>query len=317
MTTLRHYFGLMMVLCSLTGHAHGTLNVVVSLKPVHSLLASLMLDVAEPKLLLDDSQSPHSMSLKPSQIRMLNRADLIVWVGDTLEPALYRLFERRPYDAPIISLLETPGLQLLPIRDRREWTAHGHTHVHDDNQPDRDTIPVMLDNHIWLSPENAAAMVRHLTQKLIELDKAHSAVYRKNSRNLLNRLDSIDHEIRTELKPVRNTPYIVFHDAYQYFEAHYGMRTLGAVNISPEQLSGARHIHRLRQTIREGGARCLFSEPQFEPKLAHTLLEGLAVSIGELDPLGIQLPPGPDCYFSLMKELADNLLDCLSGELPK
>ncbi|MEW8001089.1 MAG: zinc ABC transporter substrate-binding protein, partial [Candidatus Thiodiazotropha endolucinida] len=128
---------------------------------------------------------------------------------------------------------------------------------------------------------------------------------------------TFDYELRSELKPVANTPYIVFHDAYQYFEAHYGMHTLGTVNISPEQLSGARHIHRLRQTIKERGARCLFTEPQFEPKLAHTLLEGLAVSIGELDPLGKQLLPGPDCYFSLMKELADNLLDCLSGELPE
>ncbi|MEW7986901.1 MAG: zinc ABC transporter substrate-binding protein, partial [Candidatus Thiodiazotropha sp.] len=160
-------------------------------------------------------------------------------------------------------------------------------------------------------------MVRHLTQKLVELDDAHSAVYRKNSRDLLNRLHTFDYELRSELKPVANTPYIVFHDAYQYFEAHYGMHTLGTVNISPEQLSGARHIHRLRQTIKERGARCLFTEPQFEPKLAHTLLEGLAVSIGELDPLGKQLLPGPDCYFSLMKELADNLLDCLSGELPE
>ncbi|MEW8026453.1 MAG: zinc ABC transporter substrate-binding protein [Candidatus Thiodiazotropha sp.] len=317
MTTLRHYFSLILVLCSLTGNAHGALNVVVSLKPAHSLLASLMLDVAEPKLLLDDSQSPHSMSLKPSQIRMLNQADLIVWVGNTLEPALSRLLERRSYEAAIISLLETPDLQLLPVRNRREWTAHGHAHDHDDNQPDRVINPVMFDNHIWLSPENAATMVRHLTQKLIELDKAHSAVYRKNSRNLLNRLDTIDNEIRTELEPVTNTPYVVFHDAYQYFEAHYGMRTLGTVNISPEQSSGARHIHRLRQTIKERGARCLFTEPQFEPKLAHTLLEGLAVSIGELDPLGKQLPPGPDCYFSLMKELADNLLDCLSGEFPE
>ncbi|MBW9267754.1 MAG: zinc ABC transporter substrate-binding protein [Candidatus Thiodiazotropha sp. (ex. Lucinisca nassula)] len=306
-----------MVLCSLAGNAHGALNVVVSLKPVHSLLASLMLDVAEPRLLLDDSQSPHGMSLKPSQIRMLNEADLIVWVGASLEPALSHLLQRQSFEAPILSLLETPDLHLLPIRNRREWRSHGHSHDHNDSHPDQAVISAMLDNHIWLSPENAAAMVRHLTQKLIELDNAHSAAYRKNSRELLNRLNTFDNVIRTRLKPVANTPYIVFHDAYQYFEAHYGMHTVGTVNITPDQLSGARHIHRLRQTIEQRGARCLFTEPQFEPKLAHTLVEGLAVKIGELDPLGEQLPPGPDCYFSLMRGLADNLLNCLSGELPK
>ncbi|PUB81269.1 MAG: zinc ABC transporter substrate-binding protein [gamma proteobacterium symbiont of Ctena orbiculata] len=317
MTPLRHYFSLIMVLCSLAGNAHGALNVVVSLKPVHSLLASLMLDVAEPRLLLDDSQSPHGMSLKPSQIRMLNEADLIVWVGASLEPALSHLLQRQSFEAPILSLLETPDLHLLPIRNRREWRSHGHSHDHNDSHPDQAVISAMLDNHIWLSPENAAAMVRHLTQKLIELDNAHSAAYRKNSRELLNRLNTFDNVIRTRLKPVANTPYIVFHDAYQYFEAHYGMHTVGTVNITPDQLSGARHIHRLRQTIEQRGARCLFTEPQFEPKLAHTLVEGLAVKIGELDPLGEQLPPGPDCYFSLMRGLADNLLNCLSGELPK
>ncbi|PUB77908.1 MAG: zinc ABC transporter substrate-binding protein, partial [gamma proteobacterium symbiont of Ctena orbiculata] len=238
-----------MVLCSLAGNAHGALNVVVSLKPVHSLLASLMLDVAEPRLLLDDSQSPHGMSLKPSQIRMLNEADLIVWIGASLEPALSHLLQRQSFEAPILSLLETPDLHLLPIRNRREWRSHGHSHDHNDSHPDQAVISAMLDNHIWLSPENAAAMVRHLTQKLIELDNAHSAAYRKNSRELLNRLNTFDNVIRTRLKPVANTPYIVFHDAYQYFEAHYGMHTVGTVNITPDQLSGARHIHRLRQTI--------------------------------------------------------------------
>ncbi|WP_369158790.1 zinc ABC transporter substrate-binding protein [Candidatus Thiodiazotropha sp. LNASS1] len=306
-----------MVLCSLVGNAHGALNVVVSLKPVHSLLASLMQDVAEPRLLLDDSQSPHDMSLKPSQIRMLNEADLIVWVGTSLEPALSHLLQRQSFEAPILSLLETPDLHLLPIRNRREWRSHGHSHDLNDSHPDQAVISAMLDNHIWLSPDNAAAMVRHLTQKLIELDEVHSAIFRKNSRNLLNRLHTFDNALRSQLKPVANTPYVVFHDAYQYFEAHYGMHTVGTVNITPDQLSGARHIHRLRQTIEQRGARCLFTEPQFEPKLAHTLVEGLAVKIGELDPLGEQLPPGPDCYFSLMRGLADNLLNCLSGELPK
>lgn len=317
MTPFRHYFSLIMVLCSLSGNAHGALNVVVSLKPVHSLLASLMQDVAEPRLLLDDSQSPHDMSLKPSQVRMLNQADLIVWVGPSLEPALSHLLQRQSFEAPILSLLETPDLNLLPIRNRREWRSHGHPHDHGDSHPDQAEIPAMLDNHIWLSPDNAAAMVRHLTQRLIELDDTHSEIFRKNSRNLLNRLHTFDNELSSQLKPIANTPYIVFHDAYQYFEAHYDMHTVGTVNISPEQLSGARHVHRLRQTIKERGARCLFTEPHFEPKLVHTLVEDLAVKTGELDPLGKQLTPGPDCYFTLMRGLADNLLDCLSGEVPK
>ncbi len=301
-------------LFALSGNAHGALKVVATLKPVHSLLAGLMRGVAEPQLLLGDSQSPHSTSLKPSQIRLLNEADLIVWVGTELEPALSHLLKPQAYRAEVVSLMETPDLLLLPMRDRHEWHSHGQHHNQQSDHPDQSPKPNVYDNHIWLSPENAAAMVRHLTGKLIELDNANSASYSNNSQRLLNRLKTLDRQIQADLATIASAPYIVFHDAYQYFEAHYGMHTLGTVNISPEQLSGARHIHRLRQTIKQRDARCLFTEPQFEPKLVNTLAEGLGVKIGQLDPLGMQLPTGPDCYFSLLRGLADDLLNCLSME---
>jgi zinc transport system substrate-binding protein len=307
-------FSLAVLLFCLTSNAQGAPKVVVTLKPLHSLLASLMQGVAEPQLLLDDTQSPHSMSLKPSQVRMLNEADMIVWIGAELEPALAHLLQPQSYRAERISLIETPQLHLLPIRNRHEWHSHGDNHNRESDHPEQGLKHAIYDNHIWLSPENAAVMVRHLTQKLIELDNAHGTIYRDNSHILLNRLKALDSQVRADLEKVTGTPYIVFHDAYQYFEAHYGMLTVGTVSINPEQLSGARHIHRLRQTIKEKGARCLFTEPQFEPKLVNTLADGLGVKIGQLDPLGMQLPAGPDCYFSLIRGLADNLLNCLSGE---
>jgi zinc transport system substrate-binding protein len=302
---------------SLAGTAHGSLKVVASLKPVHSLLAGVMQGVAEPQLLLNDGQSPHSMSLKPSQVRILKEADLIVWVGAELEPALSQLLQPQSYRAEVVSLIEIPDLHLLPIRNRHEWHSHGHNHNQKGDHSEHSPKAHMHDNHIWLSPENAAVIVRHLTGKLIELDNAHSAIYSNNSQILLDRLKTLDDQIRADLERITNTPYIVFHDAYQYFEAHFGMHTVGTVSINPEQLSGARHIHRLRQTIKQKGAHCLFTEPQFEPKLVNTLAQGLEVKIGQLDPLGMQLPAGPDCYFSLIQGLADGLLDCLAGEEQK
>lgn len=297
------------LLFCLTGTAQGDLKVVVSLKPVHSLMSGLMQGVAEPRLLLDESQSPHSMSLKPSQIRLLNEADLIIWIGPELEPALSHLMKNQSPRTKVIDLIGTPGLELLPVRNRRAWHAHGdkqsQAHAHEEHSHD---------NHIWLSPANAIAMARYMTQWLIDLDSPNSAIYSKNSRNLISRLEAFDSQIGGDLTGVADRPYIVFHDAYQYFEAHYGLRAVGTVTLSPEQLSGARHVHRLRETIKERGARCLFTEPQFEPRLVHTLADGLGMKVGELDPLGKQLPAGPDCYFQLIRGLADSLLTCLSGE---
>jgi zinc transport system substrate-binding protein len=295
------------------------LNVVVTLKPVHSLVAALMQGVEQPKLLLDDSQSPHSMSLRPSQRRMLNEADLIVWIGDALEPSLSHLLQSRQSRAEVVSMLESPGLHLLQVRDSKTWSSHDHSHHRHDGEPE--TTPErsmpqrsMPDSHIWLSPANALQMVRHLTRIVTRLDEPNRERYMQNSRALLTRLQALDEQLRSDLEPVKTIPYVVFHDAYQYFEAHYGLNAVGSVNIDPDQLSGARHIHQLRQTIQSTRARCLFTEPQFEPKLANTLAEGLALNIDELDPLGTRLPAGPESYFMLMHGLSNSLVDCLSRE---
>lgn len=287
-------------------------KVVVSIKPIHSLLAGLMHDIGEPILLIDDNQSPHNMSLRPSNARALNEADLIVWIGSSLEPSLSRLLDSRNPDAEVVSLINTPELLLLPIRASHEWETHQHKQRHQ-MAPDHSASDMQAwDNHIWLSPDNAIQMVRHLTQILIRLDASHSDQYLKNSRSLLDRLQTLDTDLASRIAAVDETPFIVFHDAYHYFEQHFQLNTVGSVSISPERLSGARHIHELRQKIRRLNARCVFAEPQFEPKLVRTLVEGTHARIGQLDPLGQDLPAGPDAYFTLMQRLSENLVDCLT-----
>ncbi|MBT2971205.1 MAG: hypothetical protein B6D72_03845 [gamma proteobacterium symbiont of Ctena orbiculata] len=311
----RIYLLAALLLLGPTGTSFGALNVVVSLKPIHSLVAALMQGVAEPKLLLTDAQSPHSMTLRPSQMRMLTDADLIVWIGPALEPSLSQVLQSDRYRAALVSLIDVQDLHLLPIREHEAWQSHGHAHHQEHTQPDSASEAPIYDSHIWLSPENAVRMVRYLTRILTGLDQSHREQYMENSRALLARLQTLDDLIRVKLEPIKNIPYVVFHDAYQYFEAHYGLNTVGSVNIDPDRLSGPRHIHRLQETIRRTKARCLFSEPQFEPKMVHTLVEKLGLGSAELDPLGQQLAAGPDSYFILMKGLSDNLTGCLSREM--
>ncbi|MCU7931810.1 MAG: zinc ABC transporter substrate-binding protein [Candidatus Thiodiazotropha sp. (ex Codakia rugifera)] len=292
---------------------HAEPNVVVSIKPVHSLVAGLMRNIGEPALLIDGNQSPHSLSLRPSNARALNEADLIIWIGSGLEPSLSHILEQHSGTTEVISLLDTPGLHLLPIRVSHEWELHRHKN----NRHQEDGVPELdkntWDNHIWLSPDNASLMVQHMTQALIRLDASHRDQYLINSQHLLNRIQRLDSDLTTMTAAVREIPYMVFHDAYHYLEYHFQLNAVGSVSISPERLSGARRIHQLRKKIRRLDARCVFTEPQFEPKLVHALVEDTQARIGQLDPLGNDLPTGPDAYFMLMQDLSRNLIECLTS----
>ncbi|MES9940091.1 MAG: zinc ABC transporter substrate-binding protein, partial [Candidatus Thiodiazotropha sp. 6PLUC1] len=217
------------------------LKVVVTIMPIHSLVSGLMSGVDEPYLLLKSNQSPHTMSLKPSDARALDQADLVVWVGESLESPLTQLIEQIGENTETVSLLDTPNLHLLPIRNNLEWTHHhkpaisSATHDHEIN----------MDNHIWLSPTNARAIAHHLSKVLIRLDPGNRELYQSNLEKLLSRLDEMERRFIANINGVTEIPFIVFHDAYHYLEDYFGLNAVGSVSISPDRLAGAKHIHHL------------------------------------------------------------------------
>ncbi|MBW9262686.1 MAG: zinc ABC transporter substrate-binding protein [Candidatus Thiodiazotropha sp. (ex. Lucinisca nassula)] len=284
------------------------LKVVVSILPVHSLVSGLMSGVGEPYLLLKGNQSPHTMTLKPSDARAMSEADLLLWVGESLESPLSRVIENDINPDRVVSLLDLPDMHLLPVRHDLDWGSHEHAEHHDSDHDHEH------DHHIWLSPQNARTMVGQVTQRLIRLDPAHTEKYQSNLQDLLKRIDQSEMAFQTKISAVKDRPFIVFHDAYHYLEDYYGLKAVGSVSVSPERQSGAKHIHELRQKIRRLEAICVFSEPQFQPKLVDTLIAGTEASAGILDPLGMALTPGEEAYFQLMSSLADNLESCLGGE---
>ena len=306
----RRLLALLALLTLSTAAAAEAPKVVVSITPIHSLVAGVMTGVGEPALLIRGGESPHTFSLRPSDARRLGAADLVVWVGEALEPPIGRSLEAIADDTRVLTLAEVRGMELAPMREGGAWEGHGHDeggeaaaaahHAHD------------VDPHLWLSPRNAGRIVRAVLDTLSELDPAHAGRYRDNARQLLQRIQSLDRAIAERTAAVRERPYIVFHDAYQQFEKRYRLNAVGSVTVSPEQAPGARRIHQLRGKIRELGARCVFSEPQFEPKLVRTLIDGTDARAGVLDPIGATLPAGPDAWFQLMNGLADSLVHCLS-----
>ncbi|MEJ2698781.1 MAG: zinc ABC transporter substrate-binding protein [Desulfuromonadales bacterium] len=283
-------------------------RVVASILPVQSLVSGVMAGVGSPELIVKGGGSPHSYSLRPSEARALARSQVIVWVGPNLESFLAKSLATLGARAKVVTLAEAPGVRLLPARHGGVWepdadepkTEPGHEHG-------------TWDPHIWLDPQNARAIVAAAVAALSEADPAHGALYRKNGEELEKRLDALKVGLEKELAPVRGKPFIVFHDAYQYFDRRFGLNAVGSITVGPEQEPGVRRLREIRAKILASGARCVFSEPQFEPKMVGILLEGTKARAGVLDPLGADLPPGPEAYFTLMRRLADNLKGCLGG----
>ncbi|MFP4271266.1 MAG: zinc ABC transporter substrate-binding protein [Alphaproteobacteria bacterium] len=288
--------------------------VVATILPIHGLTAAVMEGVGEPRLLLPPGTSPHAYSMKSSDAAALEDAELVIWVGDALETFLARSLDNLAGDARRLALLDAPGVELRHFARGHADHAHGdHDHA-DDRADDHAADRGDVDPHIWLSPTNAAAMTRAIAAALAELDPANGDTYRANAAATVDEIEALERALEVELAPVRDVPFIVFHDAYGYFEDAFGVRDVGAVTLSPDQSPGTAHVAELRRTIRAAEAVCVFAEPQFEPQLVETLAAGTDVRTGELDPVGADLEPGPDAYVQLMRELADDLVDCLAGE---
>ena len=282
-------------------------RVVVSIKPLHSLVAGVMEGVAEPQLLLQGGASPHGYVLRPSEAKLLTDAQLIVWVGPQLESFMQKPLASLAGKARRLQLAEELQARLLPARTGGAWEDDGHGHGHDHGHG----RPLSRDQHLWLDPLLAKQIVEKTLTALVAIDPANQTLYQHNAAQVQQRLDRLHEELKARLAPVQKIPYIVFHDAYQYFEAAYGLNAVGSLTIDPERKPGARRIRELRQRIQELQARCVFSEPQFEPRLVATVIEGSGARTGVLDPIGADLPAGPDAYVRLLTALADNLTACL------
>lgn len=312
-------------------------GVVASIKPVHSLVAGVMEGVGEPSLLVEGSGSPHAYSLRPSQARKLEEAKLVFWVGEGLETFLPDALQSLASDAQTVALKETAGLKLLDYREGGIFKEHddeekeherehaGERHDPQETGSDEHHHHAQGDDHsghehgghdmhIWLDPDNASVMIDMIASTLSAEDPANASAYAENAAAMRARLAELDESIATTLEPVSDRPFLVFHDGYQYFEKHFGLEAAGAITVSPEADPGAARIAEMQEKVRELGATCVFSEPQFEPRIVEVVAEGSDARSGVLDPLGSDIETGPDLYFTLMQNLARSFASCLGSD---
>lgn len=303
-------------------------QVLTSIKPVHSLVSGVMSGVGEAELLLDGASSPHTYSLKPSQARSLQKAQVIFWVSDELEVFLEKPLETLGQKARIVALEDVPGLTRLPFREGGAFDAHEeheeheeheaqneHHEHHDDEEEAHHSDAhehTELDPHIWLDPVNAGLLVSHIASVLSEVDSANAAKYNANAAAMQEQLKQLTSDVEALLKPVAGRPFVVFHDGYHYFEDRFGLQAAGSLTINPETMPGAARLVEIKQKLNDLEAACIFSEPQFQSRIIDVAREGTNAKAGLLDPLGMDLEKGPDLYDQLIRNMAASFHDCLA-----
>lgn len=315
-------------------------EVVVSIKPIHSLVAAIMQGVGEPKLIVEGAASPHTFTMKPSNARAVESADMVFWMGPGMEAFLEKPLEALASAAAVVELSEAEGMSKLQFREGGAFDTHddetehghadgdghaheqeaaGHDHAHDHEEraekegEEHHHAHGEFDTHLWLDPMNAKAMAVAIEKALAAADPENAGTYAANLKTFDSKIDALDKEIAEIVAPVKDRPFVVFHDAYQYFEQHYDVRVVGSITVSPEMMPSAERVQEIQQKVRDLQAACVFAEPQFEPKLIQVVTEGTNTRSGTLDPEGATLTEGPDLYFELMRSMALNMKDCLSG----
>lgn len=322
---MRHLPALLAVALLTAGPAVAAPRVVASVVPVQSIVAAVMGDRGTPELLLQGSMSEHRAVFTPAQIASLGSADLVFIVGHGLEAKLAQMSGSDAVNGKrFVELSEAPGVTTLPIRQGGSWEAHDHAHEDGDEDGHEDEGDaaahdhaaegvLAFDPHVWLDPDNAKAMARQVAAELGKADPANAAAYDANATAFAAGLDGTSARIVDELAPVKDRPFIVFHDAYQYFERHFGLSGAGSISDVSAQAPSAERLAQVRDKISAVKAACVFREPQYDGKVVATVIEGTGAKEGVLDPLGAGLEPGPLAYQQLLTNLADALRDCLSG----
>ncbi|WP_290998518.1 zinc ABC transporter substrate-binding protein [Hyphomicrobium sp.] len=291
-----------------TAHAE-VADVVVTIKPIHSLVARVMEGVGAPTLLVEGAASPHSFSLKPSQVRAINAAAVFIRVSERLEPFTAKIVRSLPAGVELVTLVDIPGLHLLSQRKNGTFEAHRHDHAAADHADKDDAVD---DSHIWLDPDNAKVIGNYVAGVLGARYPQHAAQFRTNAERLSAEIGALTSELEATTGPLRNKPFVVFHDAYRYFDARFDLDAVGSITVSPDVQPSAKRLTELRQKIRSLEAVCVFAEPLFQPRLVAAVIEDTDARAGTLDPEGTGLEPGPQLYFVLMRNLAASLKSCLA-----
>jgi len=317
-------------------------NVVADIAPVHSLVSLVMKGVGQPQMLIPQNASPHHYAMRPSEAKALQEANLVVYLGEDLTPWLEPLFETVAASAEPLDLSEVDGVLRLSYREGPVFGDHeghdheeeghddhddheGHDHEkegHDDHEGhdheeeghddhahhDHDGN----DPHMWLDPTNALVWLDAIASELGHIDPKNAARYRANAKMAKEEISHEIHHIEDRLKSVKGEPFLVFHDAYQYFENRFGIFAMGSIALSDASKPSAKRLQQLKHHFEEEGIHCVLSEPQYPSELIDSVFGGFEPHIGVVDPIGVDLELGFGLYLQLLENVALGIAQCVN-----
>jgi len=292
-------------------------RVAVDIAPIHALVAQVMEGIAMPDLIIQPGATPHEYSLRPSEAAALQSADLVFWIGPDLTPWLEEAIETLAPAADVTTLMDVDGTVQLEFREDAVFEAHDHSdHADDDDHDDHADHGDHAghDPHAWLSPKNAMTWLEVIAGRLSAVDPVNSDAYVANAASGRAAIEALMDEVDATLDPVRGRAFIVFHDAYQYFETDFDVSASGAISISDASDPSPARIAEIRGQIAEQGVDCVLAEPQFNPGLVATVLRGSDAQMGIVDPLGADLELGAELYPQLIRNLSNALAECLHSK---
>ncbi|MDO8695543.1 MAG: zinc ABC transporter substrate-binding protein [Pseudomonas sp.] len=291
--------------------ASAEVRLLTSIKPLQLIAAAVQDGIASPEVLLPPGASAHNYALRPSDVRRVQEVALLYWIGPDMESFLPRVLAGR--NLPSVAVQDLPGLQLRHFGEDQQADGHEHPPAEPVAEHDHDHRPGTLDAHLWLLPANAQVIANRMAADLSAADPANAAGYQANLQAFTARLKTLDQQLKSRLAGLKGKPYFVFHEAFDYFEAAYGLQHLGVFSVASEVQPGAQHVAQMRARLQAAGPSCVFSEPPLRPRLAQTLSAGLPVTLAELDAMGGQLPITAGGYEQLLSHLADGLSNCLQA----
>ena len=321
-----------------------TKGVITTIQPINSLVSAVIGNTGKTISLIPAEISPHEFKLKPSDAKKMQEGNIIFYISKHLESDVVKVFDNLPKNIKIVDLLEETGIEHLSIRDNEAWERHDH-HGHDDHDDhekhgkkdddhhdhdkhskkhddhdhdkhakkhdDHDDHQTKDDVHIWLSPDNAIKIINKANKVLSLYYPQNAKIYDENTKIMIDKINKLKAELTKDLAPIKDKPYVVFHDAYQYFEKAFGLNAVGSVALEGDIASSPKQVSYIKEKIVKLKASCVFQEPQFDSKLVKIVVEGTNAQIGTLDPLGVGIKDEKDFYLQLLRNMAKSLKECL------
>ena len=280
-------------------------KVVTTIKPIHSLVAGVMDGLGSPSLIVDGSNSPHNFSLKPSHAKMIEDAEIIFWVGEDLETFMIKSLESIANNATKVSFMDLDNITKLKFKEENILEVEGYDDDHDDHYKHADGE---FDAHIWLDPKNAIEIVNEIAKTLSLKDPNNKNVYYSNAEKLNHSLNELIKKINLSIN--KDARFIVFHDAYQYFEKRFDVSSAGALILNEEALPSAKKVSEIHKIIKKQNINCIISEPQFNPNIIKSIAQDSSILTGSFDPLGSSFDTNKNLYFEMILSLSNSLKDC-------